>query len=51
MPTQGDWFCPLCVAQGITTKPQPLPLQPKQVRRAMLRCACAAMLACKLCLP
>lgn len=30
-PPSGDWFCPLCVAQGITTKPQPLPLQPKQV--------------------
>ncbi|PRW56093.1 Nucleosome-remodeling factor subunit BPTF isoform A [Chlorella sorokiniana] len=30
-PPTGDWFCPLCVAQGITTKPQPLPLQPKQV--------------------
>lgn len=32
-PRQGDWFCPLCQAQGICTKPQPLPLQPKQVRR------------------
>lgn len=31
---QGDWFCPLCVQQGITTKPEPLPLQPKQVRAA-----------------
>ncbi len=48
---QGDWFCPLCVAQGITTKPQPLPLQPKQVRRAALRCqpavlTCLRLMAC-----
>ncbi|EFN58819.1 hypothetical protein CHLNCDRAFT_19495 [Chlorella variabilis] len=27
----GDWFCPLCMAAGITSKPEPLPLQPKQV--------------------
>ena len=49
MPTQGDWFCPLCVAQGITTKPQPLPLQPKQVRRTVPRHA-ALCLHCHACL-
>jgi hypothetical protein len=28
---QGDWFCPLCVAAGITTKPEPMPPQLKQL--------------------
>jgi hypothetical protein len=28
---QGDWFCPLCAEAGINSKPEPLPLQPKQV--------------------
>lgn len=37
VPPQGDWFCPLCVQQGITSKPEPLPLQPKQVR-VLCRC-------------